>query len=125
MTEYKDANEAWIKFWFGVFDRHNELTADGKPTFEAVKNELADYHMLLSTVPLVYDEITGGQISKPNTKKEAVIEYANLRTENMTREALDELEDWGDVGRINGHIVFDLKDWNAFLAEYRPFDWKE
>lgn len=46
---------------------------DGKLDFDQIRRELHDYHDLLVEVPKVYDHITGGRISKPNTLASSVI----------------------------------------------------
>lgn len=56
----------------------NEFWADivqpaGLWDYEQILKELCDYHMLLTMVPKVYDHISGGSISKPNTLAEEVI----------------------------------------------------
>lgn len=50
--------------------------------------ELNDYAMLLREVPKVYDHITGGAISKPNTLADAVIAEADARAEWLVMENL-------------------------------------
>src|SRR3990172_12529242 len=42
-----------------------------------VQNELADFRMVMQEVSKVYDHITHGRISKPNTKAEDVIAVAD------------------------------------------------
>jgi hypothetical protein len=42
-----------------------------------VQNELTDYHMILDNVSTVYDHVTGGMISKPNTCASSVIAVAD------------------------------------------------
>ena len=42
-----------------------------------VQNELADFRMVMQEVSKVYDYITHGRISKPNTKAEDVIAVAD------------------------------------------------
>ncbi|MFG1857558.1 hypothetical protein ACGFJT_37390 [Actinomadura geliboluensis] len=49
-------------FWKQIVER-----PDGTLDLDQVKRELHDYHQLLQKIPKVYDEITGGRISKPNT----------------------------------------------------------
>lgn len=50
----------------------NWVYPDGaKP--EEIQNELLDYYTFMEDVALVYDRITNGRISKPNTSAVAVI----------------------------------------------------
>ena len=46
--------------------------------------ELSDYSMLLEFVPIVYMEVTGGRISKPNTLPfEIISEFENVIGERI------------------------------------------
>jgi hypothetical protein len=58
-----------------------------------IQNELVDYYIILENVCKVYDHITGGRISKPNTFAYAVIGeadeyYARLELENKEDEEI-------------------------------------
>jgi hypothetical protein len=60
-------------------------------TAEQVQNELNDYHTILDNVSKVYDHITGGRISKPNTLAYEVISvaddyYDELKSEDVKEE---------------------------------------
>jgi len=46
---------------------------DGKLDEEAVLKEISDYDFILGEVPKVYEEITGGQLSKLNYKAEIIL----------------------------------------------------
>jgi hypothetical protein len=52
-------------YWCRVLGEH--------PTQEQIDNELHDYWIALTEVPKVYDELTQGRLSKPNTMAEHVI----------------------------------------------------
>jgi len=73
----KEFQEYWVPI---IFDMEN-----GRLDLEQLKKELYDYSMLLENVPLVYMEITGHKISKPNTPASVVI-----------AEYYDHLEDMND-----------------------------
>lgn len=50
------------------------VAPNGQWDLDQVKRELHDYSMLLGEVPLVYDHVTNGRVSKPNTLASAVID---------------------------------------------------
>lgn len=65
-------DDVFDKFWKElVCDSHGNLIP------VCVKNELYDYSVFLQEVAKVYDHVTGGMISKQNTKAEAVIDEAD------------------------------------------------
>jgi hypothetical protein len=59
-----------------------------------IQNELMDYHEMLGEVDKVYDHITCGRISKPNTKASSVIAVAN---EVAQRDIQNAIEDHHEV----------------------------
>lgn len=64
---------------------------DGKPlTRRQIIAELHDYRMILAEVPLVYDHVTGGRISKPNTSARAVIAVADDHLTELVEEEVKE-----------------------------------
>jgi len=66
---------------------NNWVYPDGA-TAEEIQDELSDYFMMINEVAKVYGHITGGRISKPNTKAFEVIgEYEN-RVSEMIDEAI-------------------------------------
>lgn len=46
---------------------------------ETIMRELYDYHALMGVVPALFDELTNGRISKPNTDIRWVVEEVNER----------------------------------------------
>lgn len=68
------------------------MVADGRGGLEVdkVAREFADYRNLLLEVPKVYDEMTGGRFSKPNTKAEYIIEAVDERAAEDFAERLCE-----------------------------------
>jgi hypothetical protein len=73
----------WQEFWKPI------VAPDGTLDVEQVKRELFDYHTTMENVPLVYDEITGGRISKQNTLASAVIGEYNAHLERMLNDDCD------------------------------------
>lgn len=70
-------DQLWEEFWKEIC-----TSPDGSLNLEAIKNELSDYSFLLDQVPIAYDELSNGRISKPNTYAFEVI--------NANREYIDE-----------------------------------
>lgn len=62
-----EVETVWADFWAPI------VAPDGVLNLEQVKAELHDYYTLICEVPKVYDHITGGRISKPNTLASVVI----------------------------------------------------
>jgi hypothetical protein len=67
----KDVEAEWNDFWKPI------LFKRGKLNLSQLKKELFDYSQVMHEVSLVYDHITNGAISKPNTRHEDVIAVAD------------------------------------------------
>lgn len=98
MEESPDYEQTWIDFWRDLCTYGNaELNLD------QIKRELHDYRTLLQNIPLVYDEITGGQISKPNTDPVFVIAAVDERLKEQYNEGYEEgLKDGYEDGLERG-----------------------
>jgi hypothetical protein len=67
---------SYWEFWADIVEATGaQLSRD------QVARELADYRHLLTEIPKVYDELSGGRISKPNTAAHHVIEAADARAQ--------------------------------------------
>lgn len=75
-------NESWWR----------EIVSDENGNLDPVKvmNELHDLNMLISNISMVYDDITDGNISKPNTSPWVVSSYVNDMIEKRVDEAIEE-----------------------------------
>lgn len=71
MSIESDVQQTYDEFWRDIVER-----PDGSLDVDQVKRELHDYRQLLREVPKVYMHVTGGKISKPNTRSEVVIAQA-------------------------------------------------
>lgn len=69
MTDYEKTYET---FWKPILEDEK-----GWLNMDQLKRELHDYRCFMEEVSKVYDQITGGRISKPNTSAEAVISEAD------------------------------------------------
>ncbi len=73
---------------------------DGQWDLIQIKRELYDFYHMIDNVPKVYDCVTGGRISKPNTLASVVIsaadDYVERLIEDAKRESDRSLEDWRD-----------------------------
>lgn len=84
-------NEEWESFWKPLC-----TNGDGSLNLEAIKNELSDYSFLLEQVPTVYENVSGGRISKPNTYAFEVVAAADeLYDAKYTEGYQDALEEHG------------------------------
>lgn len=63
-------NEYWAN-WAGIVE-----APTGQLSRDAVARELADYSVVMDQASQVYDDLTGGRISKPNTAARHVISEA-------------------------------------------------
>jgi hypothetical protein len=101
-----------------------KLTIDGKIDRQAVINEIRDYYLLGSFVPLVYSGVTGGRVSKPFTRPEAVLAVAEeVRNQQLAwdlseapreRSEEDELLDVNEIPSL----VADLFDGKGGLPSW-------
>lgn len=55
----------------------NVVEVDGVIDIDRVKAELHDYHMLLRDIPLIFDHVTGGRATKPNTTPAVINQFAD------------------------------------------------
>lgn len=90
----KTPEENWKEFWKDLC-----TNKDGSINLEAIKNELSDYSFLLDQVPLVYDSVTGGRISKPNTYAFEVIAQADERWNEGYDQGYKDAKD--ELGLVN------------------------
>jgi hypothetical protein len=89
MTELTDYEQTWEDFWKDII-----VEPDGAINLDQIKRELHDYRVLLHNIPLVYDEVTNGKISKPNTDPVHVIQAVWDRVQTSYDEGYaDGLED--------------------------------
>jgi len=87
MYNTEDPTEIYETFWKDLVEN-----LDGTINKDRLIRELSDYYWLLSSVSLVYDHVTGGRISKPNTLPEEVIVEADDYMRKLFDEELEELD---------------------------------
>lgn len=100
--ERSDVYATWYEFWAPIILDENQNI-----NFYQVMCELHDYHFLLQNVPKVYDHVTGGSVSQPNTTAEAVIAEYNQHRENEISEPVQASEPYGYVC---GEWFFDTQE---------------
>ncbi len=83
-----EIEKVWNEFWRDI------VMPDGVLDLEQVKKELYDWRNAMREVSKVYDEITGGLLSKPNYEAETVLSVYRDRQR-------EEFEDWL---KENGHL---------------------
>ena len=104
MKEERNPQEIYDSFWKGIVEK------DGVLDIEAVKNELSDYEFILSQVPKVYCEVSGGMISKPNTYAYEVLTqfHEHFEDKEITK---DDVKDIIDRSETKEELVDELKDY--------------
>ena len=73
------------EFWKDIVEK------DGVLDLDQVKKELFDFLVLMRFVPKVYMHITNGQISKPNTDPDVVINMSDDVLNQCVKDALEEM----------------------------------
>lgn len=63
------------------------------PTYDELLLEMLDYYFILDQVPLVYCEVTGGLMSKPNYHASSVISEYNNYMERQIEECFEDTLD--------------------------------
>lgn len=63
-----EVERVWEEFWRDIVTDH------GEPNLDLIKRELFDYHTALHEVPKVYDAITHGRFTKPNTTAQVILD---------------------------------------------------
>jgi hypothetical protein len=82
--EIDEVEKVYQEFWAEL------LSLNGVLSMALVKKELFDYYNFLDETAKVYDHVTGGRISKPNTLAVAVNGEADARVDELIAEALDD-----------------------------------
>ena len=93
--ECKDPDECWF-WWLGTWIATGIQPPQLAP--EIIRNELYDYHTVLSGLAEMYDEITGGLISKPNTDKIHIIQAVEERIQQAHEQSFKEGLETGLAG---------------------------
>ena len=69
-------------FWAAIVEKNGEID------MEEIKKELYDYRNIIREVSIVYDTLTMGNISKPNTEAQVVIDEVNRIQEELSEETI-------------------------------------
>ncbi len=77
----KQVEEVWNESWVPI------LICGGELDLQQLKRELYDFSCMMREVAIVYDTLTGGLVSKPNTCASTVIELAEEHAAEMAEEA--------------------------------------
>ena len=79
-----DYEKEYEDFWKDIVEK------DGVVDMDQIKKELFDFSRVMQEVSIVYDNITNGRISKPNTKAFEVIaiyqELKDMEVEKLEKE---------------------------------------
>lgn len=98
MAEH-DVEAVWQDFWVPCLDN----AVEGQPLglsisipgayYEQIKRELYDYHQMMDGLAVLYDDITGGRATKPNTDKRVIARLVDERIDEIVKDRVDE-EEW-------------------------------
>jgi hypothetical protein len=83
----------WNEFWAEIC-----LNPDGSVNLDQVQRELSDFREMMNSVSTVYDHLTKGRISKPNTCAKVVIQEVEALQQQEVDEAVKEVEDGVEGG---------------------------
>lgn len=92
VVEPDEVKRVWHEFWQPLVTSETTHVA----SLDQIQRELYDYFVMMGEVSKVYDAVTGGRVSKPNTCAEAVISEFDDYLNSLVEEAVkDELEALG------------------------------
>ncbi len=98
-----DPNATYKEFWEDIIGPENNLN------FDQIKKELHDFTVLMENAGKVYDYISGGRISKPNTDPGALYSAFDESMHDAIQQAILEHEDylkqWVNV-KVGPNTVF-------------------
>lgn len=100
-----DYDETYARFWAPILD------APGVDREDRLRRELHDYHFLMGQVSIVYDNVSGGRISKPNTMAFEVVGQHD-ETFAGRRDVAD------DLRRLAGDGVLDETALREAIVDY-------
>ena len=105
----EEVEKVYQEFWKDIVE--NE---DGTLNVEQVKKELADYSMVMDNCTSAYIEMTGGEISKPNTYFSEVLRIFQeefLHNGIVQDDIRDMLKDVDDIEALKSELIeyFDLE----------------
>lgn len=84
--EDKEVQQVYDSFWKELLETNGQLDTD------KVKSELFDYRTILGEVCKVYDELTMGRFTKPNTRAECIIDAVRELQESDDAELKAEIK---------------------------------
>lgn len=90
------SDEPTTQDYEGTFDefwRDIVCNSDGSLNVEQVKKELHDYRFMIRNTSEAFDEVTGGQISKPNTLAFEVASVVEERIQERAEELAKDVAD--------------------------------
>lgn len=108
MTDDLSVEEAWRTFWLPILipsQKNLNYLLEDEPgrdyegvtrwcmDLEQLKKELHDFYKLITRLPSLYDDLTGGLVSKPDTDPDVV---HTLAQRNYTRYAAEDILEWFD-----------------------------
>jgi hypothetical protein len=80
----KEIEELWETFWKPIV-----CNEDGSINIEQLKKELADFSMVMDGCSEVYDHITRGNLSKPNSDPKSVIRFVDEYCDKIIEDMIE------------------------------------
>jgi len=105
----EEIEKNYQEFWKDIVENK-----DGTLNKEQVKKELFDYSMVMDNCSSAYSEMTGGEISKPNTYFSEVLRIFQeefLHNDIVKDDIRDMLKDVDDIEALKSELIeyFDLE----------------
>ena len=98
----------------------------GAPAFPChcivIENEMSDYRMILGHCSAIYDEASGGRVSKPNTLPSVVIDFMEENRQKEIEEAVAEFRSEFDTAFVALESALRAVKAELQAASY-PWDW--
>lgn len=85
VVDTNEIEKVWQEFWKPILNNNED-----ELNLEQLKKELYDYYMIMGEVSMVYDNLTGGRISKINTDHNIVVDEVEDRFKELAEERVNE-----------------------------------
>ena len=105
----------WEQNWKDIL-----VLPDGSIDVEQLKKELHDFSRMMDTIPLVYEHITGGKLSKCLYDAQTVISCADEHYEQLYRLKPDPDLDFEDGDKVFSETMNDDGIAEYFILNYVP-----
>jgi len=109
--EQKTPEAVYNEFWKELVEK------DGVVDMTQVKKELCDFKYMIDQVPLIYEHVTGGTLSKPMYSAKTVIAQADDHSQQVYEDLIEDEIDCHIGQKISlGDVLTELGGWRAMGA---------